>query len=100
MVDRRLEVAARMLVNGTVIVVVAMIVVWHGGLAPIFRRVLDLLEARAAIDAGAGEQIRFGRNEFGRQVRVLVEMLNDDPFLADRKIDDVARLPVMLHAVD
>src|SRR5262249_4225840 len=60
----------------------------------------ELLETRAAIDAGAFEPVRLGSDEARRLVRLGVEVLYDDAVAAQRQVQHVTGLPVMLDAIE
>ena len=50
------------------------------------RRVLELFETGAAIDARAGEKIRLDGDEFRRRFGIGVEVLHDDAGFAQRQV--------------
>src|SRR5947207_1817650 len=64
-----------------------------------FGTVFELLEARSAIDISAFEPVRLARDEPHRLVRVAVEMLHHQPLGAQRQVDHVAFLPLVLDPV-
>src|SRR6185437_16291771 len=63
-------------------------------------RVLDLLESGAAVDAGAGVEIRFDRDELCRPLRIVVDVLHDDAAASQGQVEHVALFPGMLDAVE
>src|SRR5262245_40215579 len=67
---------------------------------PVVRRLLQLMKATAAVDAGGGEEIGLDRHEDRGLLWVVVEVLHHDAIALAREIDHVARLPRMLDAIE
>src|SRR5215469_4743628 len=66
---------------------------------PVVRRLLELMQAAAAVDAGRGEQIGLDRHEHGRLRRIVVEVLHHDAVALAGEADHIACLPGMLDPV-
>jgi hypothetical protein len=72
--------------------------IWSPG--AILRRVLELFEPRAAIDARALEPIHLGRNELRGHGRMRIDVPDDGPLAAQRQGKQVARFPGLFGAVE
>src|SRR5712671_1307638 len=66
----------------------------------VVRRLFQLMETRAAIDAGRGEQIWFDRQKGGGRGFIAVEVLDHDAVALGRQVENVAGFPFVLDAVE
>src|SRR5262245_57985415 len=63
-------------------------------------RLLDQLEARAAIHAGAFEPVGLAGDEYRAHRGIVVEVLHDDAVALQRQVDHVARGPRVANAIE
>src|SRR5262249_35586608 len=71
-----------------------------GGGRAVVGRLLELMEAAAAVDAGGGKQIGLDRQKDRRLRVIVVEVLHHDAVALARQAHDIADLPAVLDAVE